>query len=191
MTEKGCESRWIFWHINQAWRLYFHISVTSGSVTRAFFCLSRKDDRAHAYGSNYKQRYIKWNIRRLAPEASSSEENPEVWTSRHRILHLVESQNFSKPREWILCGTATMQILWEVHPDLRVMSRVVGTALIPGNCPSFIRVDVNKAKQFSFWTGVVYDSCNHGYKQLVITEIKLWRKPLVPDTSSLSLCCNE
>ena len=73
-----------------------------------------------------------------------------------------------------------------------VRRRVVGSATIPGNWNSFLRVDENKTELFSFLSGILQDSFQLADKQLVITDgDDVMSKPPIPDTAALAPCNHE
>jgi hypothetical protein len=73
-----------------------------------------------------------------------------------------------------------------------IRRRVVGSASIPGNWASFLRVDDNKTELFSFLSGALHDAFQFAEKQLIITDgDAVLSKPPLVDTTRLAPCNHE
>ncbi|KAK3877519.1 hypothetical protein Pcinc_017762 [Petrolisthes cinctipes] len=100
--------------------------------------------------------------------------------------------------------TSRLDLIWDSYKDgslktstrekrgNRVRRRVVNTAAIPGNWQSFLSVDANKVKVFSFLSNVLVQTFNDDPKELVVTDGEaVICLPRQKDESSLAPCCQE
>ena len=103
-------------------------------------------------------------------------------------------QSFSKPLDlvWDRYLPDSLKGMARAKRGKGVRRRVVGGASIPGNWASFLRVDENKTKLFSFLSGALLDSFQLAEKQLVIrNRDAVLSKPPLLDNTSLAPCTQE